>query len=168
MLRGRLLWPWLMTMLRVLRRRCRRILSAMRIRLIVRCILVALLRLVLWRRLLLIWLLIWLPILRCSLRVPPLLRLRAASCMLLLRLRTDIFVVEQACPYPELDGRDEHSGTVHLWTYGPDRVMAACLRILAPGVAYGGVSLGRVAVHRAFRAVSKVALPWNPGRSIRY
>jgi ElaA protein len=34
----------------------------------------------------------------------------------ILRLRVDVFVVEQACPYPELDGRDLESSTVHLWT----------------------------------------------------
>src|SRR3954469_9047961 len=33
----------------------------------------------------------------------------------LCRLRVDVFVVEQKCPYPELDGRDTESGTVHLW-----------------------------------------------------
>ncbi|SEK29963.1 GNAT family N-acetyltransferase [Rhodococcus maanshanensis] len=33
----------------------------------------------------------------------------------LLRLRVDVFVVEQACPYPELDGRDLLPGTRHLW-----------------------------------------------------
>ena len=69
----------------------------------------------------------------------------------LLRLRTEVFVVEQACPYPELDGKDEHEKTIHLWQYRPDRIMAAYLRILAPGVSYGGVSFGRVAVHRDFR-----------------
>lgn len=69
----------------------------------------------------------------------------------LLRLRTDIFVVEQACPYPELDGKDTDESTIHLWQYVPDRVMAACMRILGPGVSYPGVSFGRVAVHKAFR-----------------
>lgn len=69
----------------------------------------------------------------------------------LLRLRTDIFVVEQKCPYPELDGKDEHELTIHLWHYVPDRVMAAYLRILPPGVSYDGVSFGRVAVHTEFR-----------------
>ncbi|MEU1756560.1 GNAT family N-acetyltransferase [Micromonospora matsumotoense] len=33
----------------------------------------------------------------------------------LLRLRIDVFVVEQRCPYPELDGRDVEPGTRHLW-----------------------------------------------------
>lgn len=33
----------------------------------------------------------------------------------LLRLRADIFVVEQNCPYPELDGRDTEPETRHIW-----------------------------------------------------
>lgn len=33
----------------------------------------------------------------------------------LLRLRVDVFVVEQHCPYPELDGRDTEPGTEHTW-----------------------------------------------------
>lgn len=69
----------------------------------------------------------------------------------LLRLRTDIFVVEQACPYPELDGKDEHQEAIHLWRYVPDRIIAAYLRILPPGLSYDGVSFGRVAVHKEFR-----------------
>jgi len=41
--------------------------------------------------------------------------LDAATLYALLRLRTDVFVVEQRCPYPELDGRDLEPGTRHLW-----------------------------------------------------
>ncbi|GLY30314.1 ElaA protein [Kineosporia sp. NBRC 101731] len=33
----------------------------------------------------------------------------------LIKLRVDVFVVEQECPYPELDGRDVEPGTEHLW-----------------------------------------------------
>ena len=43
----------------------------------------------------------------------------------LLKLRTDVFVVEQACPYPELDDRDLEAGTEHRWfadDHGADRV----------------------------------------------
>jgi len=42
--------------------------------------------------------------------------LDAVTLYALLRLRTDVFVVEQACPYPELDGRDTEASTTHLWT----------------------------------------------------
>ncbi|WDP90015.1 MAG: GNAT family N-acetyltransferase [Desulfobacter sp.] len=94
----------------------------------------------------------------------------------LLRLRTDIFVVEQNCPYPELDGKDEHGETRHLWHYVPDRIMTAYLRILPPGLSYDGVSFGRVAVHKEFRggglahrlvdkAVEIAGLTW-PGMKI--
>lgn len=38
-----------------------------------------------------------------------------ATMYALLRLRVDVFVVEQQCPYPELDGRDSEPGTEHLW-----------------------------------------------------
>ena len=32
----------------------------------------------------------------------------------LLKLRVDVFVVEQTCPYPEIDGKDTHPETLHL------------------------------------------------------
>jgi len=31
------------------------------------------------------------------------------------QLRESVFVVEQRCPYPELDGRDLERGTRHVW-----------------------------------------------------
>ncbi|GAA3006138.1 GNAT family N-acetyltransferase [Actinokineospora diospyrosa] len=59
----------------------------------------------------------------------------------LLRLRVDVFVVEQECPYPELDGRDLLPDTVHVW-WQPESVPLACLRVLgAPG---GERRIGRV------------------------
>ncbi|MBO4210415.1 GNAT family N-acetyltransferase [Micromonospora echinofusca] len=61
----------------------------------------------------------------------------------LLRLRIDVFVVEQECPYPELDGRDVEPGTRHLWLEHDGRPVAY-LRILAdPG---GVARIGRVVV----------------------
>ncbi|MGO3151182.1 MAG: GNAT family N-acetyltransferase [Galactobacter sp.] len=50
------------------------------------------------------------------------------------RLRQDVFVVEQDCPYPDQDSRDAEQGTVHLWISsaapgGPARVVAT-LRLL--------------------------------------
>lgn len=33
----------------------------------------------------------------------------------ILRLRVDVFVVEQECAYHELDGRDTEPGTRHIW-----------------------------------------------------
>jgi ElaA protein len=59
----------------------------------------------------------------------------------LLRLRVDIFVVEQNCPYHELDGRDLLDTTTHLWTSDANGV-AAALRVLADPA---GARIGRVA-----------------------
>jgi ElaA protein len=67
----------------------------------------------------------------------------------LLRLRVEVFVVEQRCAYPELDGRDVEPGTVHLWTTGDDRRPVGCLRILSEDD--GGARIGRVAVARSAR-----------------
>lgn len=55
--------------------------------------------------------------------------LDAATLYALLRLRVDVFVVEQACPYPELDGRDTEPATLHLWVEREGRVVG-CLRLL--------------------------------------
>ena len=50
----------------------------------------------------------------------------------ILRLRVDVFVVEQKCPYPELDGRDDEPGTRHVWLSRGDEILAY-LRILDNG-----------------------------------
>lgn len=43
-------------------------------------------------------------------------QLDAVTLYALLKLRVDVFVVEQQCAYPELDGRDTEPGTRHVWT----------------------------------------------------
>ena len=40
--------------------------------------------------------------------------LDAAAAYDVWRLRQQVFVVEQACPYPDLDGRDDEPGTRHV------------------------------------------------------
>ena len=65
----------------------------------------------------------------------------------LCRLRVDVFVVEQECPYPELDGRDLEPGTEHLWYQAGDQV-AACIRVLDDGATR---AIGRVATAAGFR-----------------
>jgi len=59
----------------------------------------------------------------------------------ILRLRVDVFVVEQQCPYPELDGRDLEPHTSWLWAAEGDRVLAT-LRVLGDA---DGYRIGRVA-----------------------
>ncbi len=45
------------------------------------------------------------------------------------RLRQDVFVVEQQCPYPDLDGRDDEPGTRHVLLHEDDR-LAGYARVL--------------------------------------
>jgi ElaA protein len=47
----------------------------------------------------------------------------------LLKLRVEVFVVEQKCPYPELDGRDLEPETRHFWLEHDGEVIAT-IRLL--------------------------------------
>ena len=50
----------------------------------------------------------------------------------ILKLRCDVFVVEQKCFYADLDGRDTEPGTRHVWLSRGDDILAY-LRILDDG-----------------------------------
>lgn len=55
--------------------------------------------------------------------------LDARTAYLLWQLRESVFVVEQRCAYPELDGRDLEEGTWHVWV-ADEGAPVAYLRIL--------------------------------------
>ncbi|MCV2221024.1 GNAT family N-acetyltransferase [Pseudomonas mercuritolerans] len=61
----------------------------------------------------------------------------------LLKLRSDVFVVEQKCAYPDLDGQDLEGDTHHLMGWEDDQLMAY-LRLLDPESQGGDVVIGRV------------------------
>ena len=69
----------------------------------------------------------------------------------LLQLRVEVFVVEQNCPYPELDGKDCLPETLHLLGVNDQGELQAYARLLAPGVSYAEVSIGRVLVRDSAR-----------------
>lgn len=66
----------------------------------------------------------------------------------LLRLRQDVFVIEQDCLYPELDGKDPECR--HLVGENGEELVATA-RLIPPGISYAQVSLGRVVVHPNYR-----------------
>ena len=66
-----------------------------------------------------------------------------------LKARVDVFVVEQVCAYPELDGRDHDA--LHLSAWAADGELAAYARILAPGAVYTEAAIGRVLTAARFR-----------------
>jgi len=68
----------------------------------------------------------------------------------LMKLRVNIFVVEQKCSYPELDDKDRNIETRHLMAYR-DSSLIAYARLLPPGLSYPDVSIGRFAVESSVR-----------------
>lgn len=65
-----------------------------------------------------------------------------------LRLRSEVFVVEQHCPYLDEDNRDQ--GSHHLLGL-VEGFLAAYVRILPPGLAFSELSIGRVVTSPALR-----------------
>jgi len=59
----------------------------------------------------------------------------------ILELRVDVFVVEQNCPYPELDEKDKSAWHVY---FREDGKITAYLRVLDPGVSFDTAAIGRV------------------------
>ena len=77
--------------------------------------------------------------------------LDALTAYRLWALRSEVFVVEQDCPYLDLDGRDLEPGTRHLWVER-EGVPVATLRVLDdPGAGRGALRIGRVATAAAWR-----------------
>ncbi len=85
----------------------------------------------------------------------PLVDLGVPTAYALLALRVDVFVVEQDCPYPELDGRDLEPGARHLLLVDTDTdVVAASLRCLDDEVDGTPVRrVGRVVTHPDHRGL---------------
>ncbi|WP_439530696.1 GNAT family N-acetyltransferase [Pannonibacter sp.] len=70
----------------------------------------------------------------------------------LLKLRVDVFVVEQQCAYPDIDGLDPKAD--HLLLEASNGQIAGCLRCFAPGaLGEDEVRLGRIIVAPAFRGL---------------
>jgi ElaA protein len=62
----------------------------------------------------------------------------------ILKLRVNVFVVEQECPYPELDDLDQQS--VHIECEEDGKTLAYA-RLVPAGAKYDIPSIGRVIVH---------------------
>ena len=59
----------------------------------------------------------------------------------ILKLRTEIFIVEQNCPYQDIDGADKVA--YHLYLKENNEILAY-LRVLPEGATYKEASIGRV------------------------
>lgn len=93
----------------------------------------------------------------------------------LYQARVGVFVVEQNCPFQDLDGLDP--GCWHLLGRDRDGPLLAYCRLVPPGLKYEEPSIGRVLTTKAARgsgagrelmarAVAHAELLW-PGRALR-
>jgi ElaA protein len=71
----------------------------------------------------------------------------------LLQLRGDVFVVEQACAYADLDGHDAEDSAEHRWLTDPagTGTVVACLRVVDDWEHAGARRIGRVVTRADFR-----------------
>jgi len=94
-----------------------------------------------------------------------------------LKLRMDVFVVEQHCAYPELEEYDRRPETRHLSGRNALGQLLAYARILPPGLRYSEVNLGRFVVRADSRkqgigrqllqtALQEISRCW-PGQAIK-
>jgi len=67
----------------------------------------------------------------------------------ILHLRTAVFVVEQNCPYQEVDEKDPLS--YHLFGKNEKGEVVAVTRIIPKGISYPEVAIGRVAIKKEYR-----------------
>ena len=88
----------------------------------------------------------------------------------ILQLRVNVFIVEQDCPYAEVDGNDFDA--IHI-TCKDEKGIAAYTRLLPKGVKYESASIGRVIVRADLRgtglghmlmerAIHQVLEKWKP------
>lgn len=66
----------------------------------------------------------------------------------MLRLRSDVFVVEQNCVFLDLDDKDQQC--YHVLFY-EDHTIVACSRLVPQGVSYPEISIGRIVTSMAVR-----------------
>ncbi len=67
----------------------------------------------------------------------------------IMRIRQEVFVLEQKCPFIDADYNDQPCH--HLWGISPGNEMAAYARIVPPGGIYTEASIGRVVTSLKYR-----------------
>ena len=88
------------------------------------------------------------------------------------KLRQDVFVVEQQCPYPDLDGQDLAPETRHVVMEDDTGAVLGCARVLDDILTEPVWRIGRVALHPTVRGqgwadqIMKAALQVCPDRDI--
>ena len=77
----------------------------------------------------------------CQLHIKTFDQLTTAELYELLRVRSEVFIVEQDCVYQDVDGNDQTA--IHIWLTSGDKTLAMC-RICPEGTKMADTSIGRV------------------------
>ena len=77
----------------------------------------------------------------CRLHIKTFDQLTTGELYELLRIRSEVFVVEQDCVYQDLDGNDQTA--IHIWLTKGGKIVAMC-RICPEGTKMPNTSIGRV------------------------
>lgn len=88
-------------------------------------------------------------------QIQPFSSLSARQLHDILKVRSDVFVVEQDCVYSDIDGLDVLPNVFQVFGYDGDKLVGTC-RLLAPGVVYEQpCAIGRVVIDEAYRGQGK-------------
>lgn len=77
--------------------------------------------------------------------------LTPAQLYAILRLRIDVFVVEQQCAYPEVDGRDHEHLAIHLWHETRGEVVSTARLLTEDDRGHRTGRIGRIATAPSVR-----------------
>lgn len=79
-------------------------------------------------------------------------QLTADELYAILKLRQDVFVLEQQCLYPDIDNADQQAR--HLFCFdASNKDLLAYARLFAPGVVYPQAAIGRILTHHSVRGM---------------
>ena len=81
-------------------------------------------------------------------KIKPFPQLSAGEVYEMLKIRQEVFIVEQTCYYLDADGYDQKA--VHVWGEKDGEIVAYC-RIFGCGIKYPEASLERVLTHPNYR-----------------
>ena len=81
-------------------------------------------------------------------KIKPFSKLSTQELYQILKIRQEVFIVEQTCYYLDADGYDERA--IHIWAEKDGEILAYC-RIFEPAIKYNEASIGRVLTHPNYR-----------------
>ena len=81
-------------------------------------------------------------------KIKPFARLSTEELYQILKIRQEVFIVEQTCYYLDADGYDQQA--VHIWAEKEGDILAYS-RVFEPGIKYKEASIGRVLTNPNYR-----------------